>query len=213
MVSRLSAKDFFREMLTKCVDELDIDTRLINFENLELEVKTDSIAFTTTGGIKIKIRDPAIVKVAKLSDLEEKNGELYQKRREKLLELFGMEKVYRGLRTDWKKYEIQTADLPINEIEDRIGLLSSKIGEHLRNLKLHAGFAIYKALSNKMPYVLFEGCIENMTEREILGLLADQTTRLRPAVKIVRRGGEDILAPYSIGSLPYSSPSRELREK
>jgi len=199
MVERLSARELFAEMLRKQLKELGIDFYLIDQEYLKsiMQVKSNSVEINIPNGIPIKIREPDFVKAAKLADLEESTPEVeYQQRNKLLLELYGKEVIYKGQNANWLKFQRNYAFAPTSELEDKVKRLDEENRTYLTRFKQHMGFAIYKMLSNKLPYADFEDCLYNMSEEEALNLLAGLSMRSRPTVAFSHVDDRIILVPY-----------------
>jgi len=197
MVERLSAKDFFMQMLERHVERLDIDIYGVDYNSLDMEVTDKYIKIKTPPGFILKLTTPALVNAAQLANLEEANQNSYQERRDLLLELFAKEKVYRGLTERWKEYEIKTANIPLSKLEARLDKVNNVVGKHLASFREYMGYSIYKSLTRKMPYIEFEEGLSNMDERAIMNLLVDTSMRAAPSVKLVNRQNRNILVPYT----------------
>lgn len=197
MVERLSAKEFFLQMLRGHVDKLGIDFYSGDPESLNIQIRTNSITITIPNGVTLKLTDPAIVKSAKLADLEETMEKPeYQQRNELLFELYGKEVVYKRQPANWLNFKLNNAFASNRYLQERLDGLNAENREHLGRFKQHMGFAIYRILSKKVPYADFEDCLYDMSEEEVLSLLANLSMRSHPTVRFLNRGDRKIIAPY-----------------
>jgi hypothetical protein len=198
MVERLSAKEFFKQMLAGHAEKVGIDFYNFDPELVETRVGRNSLTISFPGGHALKFKDAALVKAAKLASLEETTPEPEQKKREEiLLELYGKNVVYGGEMANWKKFQLDHAFKGTPGLQHQLEEVDARNNVYLSRFKEHLGNRIYGMLSNKVPYAMFEDTLTDMSNEEALRLLRHVSMRSHPAVNFVEvNGGRKIMVPY-----------------
>jgi len=196
MAEIISPRKVFEGKLKEHLEGLGVD---YNDLTSYRETKSDYITVATKNSL-IKIEDPMLVRAAKVADLEESADEQsYNERTEALLQLYGREVAYGTEPVTWPDFLISYGSRGLNDIISRSQKADEQYAVIDGTLKEEASLRLYETLLEKIPDdSLFEYCVESMTEREILVMLARLSIDPDNPLAFVYNEGRTIIIPRNL---------------
>ncbi len=189
-----TAEEIYKRLLEEHLRDIGVDPKdILSYRELR---NGDLIIATEYSSITID--DPTIVKFAELAD-----SEVYRPSKEKnelLLELWGTEVVYGWKETSWEDFLADNGHLLYKQLEKMLDRSRGLYISELPDMKEDAGIVLYEMLSSKPELEAWEYCIENMSQSEVLSLLARMSVTPNPEIDFVYYGGRAILAPKGFES-------------